>query len=144
MPCGSARGLRVPDWLRQRAEITPERLAVLSQDQTWTFADLDRRVDAAAAVLRDLGIRAGQRVGLLAPNSALLASDGYIVPIQPQYLAIGGLASLIEAANMAQQSGLGRTAQLVGILLTQRAWTSPNPPDVCLDFWSSAYQAIDD
>jgi hypothetical protein len=31
---------------------------------------------------------------------------------------------------------------MVGILMTQRAWTSPNPPDVCLDFWTSAYQAI--
>jgi CubicO group peptidase (beta-lactamase class C family) len=33
---------------------------------------------------------------------------------------------------------------LVGILLTQRAWTSPNPPAVCRDFWTLAYQAIDD
>ncbi len=33
---------------------------------------------------------------------------------------------------------------MVGILMTQRAWTSPNPPDVCLDFWTSAYRAIDD
>jgi CubicO group peptidase (beta-lactamase class C family) len=33
---------------------------------------------------------------------------------------------------------------LVGILMTQRAWTSPVPPPVCLDFWTSAYQAIDD
>jgi CubicO group peptidase (beta-lactamase class C family) len=33
---------------------------------------------------------------------------------------------------------------MVGILMTQRAWTSASPPDVCLDFWSSAYQAIDD
>src|SRR5262249_40469261 len=33
---------------------------------------------------------------------------------------------------------------MVGILLTQRAWTSPRPPSVCLDFWTSAYQAIDD
>src|SRR2546428_845721 len=33
---------------------------------------------------------------------------------------------------------------MVGILMTQRAWTSPSPPDVCLDFWTSAYQAIDD
>jgi CubicO group peptidase (beta-lactamase class C family) len=30
------------------------------------------------------------------------------------------------------------------ILMTQRAWTSPNPPDVCRDFWTLAYQAIDD
>ncbi len=33
---------------------------------------------------------------------------------------------------------------LVGILMTQRAWTSPVPPPVCRDFWTSAYQAIDD
>ncbi|AKT43762.1 serine hydrolase domain-containing protein [Chondromyces crocatus] len=33
---------------------------------------------------------------------------------------------------------------LVGILLTQSAWTSPRPPEVLLDFWTTAYQAIDD
>ncbi len=33
---------------------------------------------------------------------------------------------------------------MVTILMTQRGWTSPNPPNVCLDFWTSAYQAIDD
>jgi CubicO group peptidase (beta-lactamase class C family) len=33
---------------------------------------------------------------------------------------------------------------MVTILMTQRAWTSPNPPRVCLDFWTSAYQVIDD
>jgi CubicO group peptidase (beta-lactamase class C family) len=34
--------------------------------------------------------------------------------------------------------------EMVGVLLTQRAWRSPSPPDVCLDFWTGAYQAIDD
>ena len=33
---------------------------------------------------------------------------------------------------------------MVGILMTQRAWTSPTPPGVCRDFWTLAYQAIDD
>ncbi len=33
---------------------------------------------------------------------------------------------------------------LMGILLTQSAWVSPSPPLVCRDFWTSAYQAIDD
>jgi CubicO group peptidase (beta-lactamase class C family) len=28
--------------------------------------------------------------------------------------------------------------------LTQSLWTSPSPPVVYLDFWTSAYQAIDD
>jgi CubicO group peptidase (beta-lactamase class C family) len=34
--------------------------------------------------------------------------------------------------------------EMVTILMNQRAWTSPNPPGVCLDFWTSSYQAIDD
>ncbi len=34
--------------------------------------------------------------------------------------------------------------EMVIILMTQRAWTSPSPPDVCLDFWTLAYQTIDD
>jgi len=33
---------------------------------------------------------------------------------------------------------------MVAILLTQASWTSPNPPHVCRDFLTSAYQAIDD
>jgi CubicO group peptidase (beta-lactamase class C family) len=46
--------------------------------------------------------------------------------------------------------GLGTTwssdprYDMVSILMTQCAWTSPNPPNVCRDFWTAAYQAIDD
>jgi len=34
--------------------------------------------------------------------------------------------------------------ELITVLMTQRAWTSPSPPNVCRDFWTLAYQAIDD
>ncbi|MFE9692743.1 serine hydrolase domain-containing protein [Micromonospora sp. NPDC005806] len=33
---------------------------------------------------------------------------------------------------------------MITILMTQVAWTSPNPPNICLDFWTTAYRAIDD
>ena len=33
---------------------------------------------------------------------------------------------------------------LIGIVLTQGMWNSPNPPDVCRDFWTSTYQALSD
>jgi CubicO group peptidase (beta-lactamase class C family) len=36
------------------------------------------------------------------------------------------------------------TEEMVGILLTQCAFTSAEPPAVVVDFWTSAYQAIDD
>ncbi|HEY3367914.1 MAG TPA: serine hydrolase domain-containing protein [Symbiobacteriaceae bacterium] len=34
--------------------------------------------------------------------------------------------------------------EMVTILMSQSAWTSASPPGVCRDFWTSAYQAIDD
>ncbi len=34
--------------------------------------------------------------------------------------------------------------ELIGILLTQRLWEATGIPKVLLDFWTSAYQAIDD
>jgi len=48
----------------------------------------------------------------------------------------GGLGTSFWASNPKED--------LVGILLTQRAWTSPAPPTVCRDFWALAYQTIDD
>lgn len=33
---------------------------------------------------------------------------------------------------------------MVGVLLTQMAWTSPEPPRIWQDFWTTAYQAIGD
>lgn len=33
---------------------------------------------------------------------------------------------------------------LIGILLTQRAWDEPGLPSVYVDFWTGAYQAVDD
>ncbi|MCW2862462.1 MAG: serine hydrolase [Actinoallomurus sp.] len=38
----------------------------------------------------------------------------------------------------------GSRTEVVGVLLTQRAMTSPHPPRVFQDFWTSAYAAIDD
>lgn len=34
--------------------------------------------------------------------------------------------------------------EMVAIIMSQRAFTSPIPPDFILDFWTLAYQAIDD
>ena len=66
----------------------------------------------------------------------------------------GGLVSTIDDylafAQMMLGGGLGTTwrsdphEDVITILMTQCAWTSPNPPNICLDFWTTAYRAIDD
>lgn len=53
----------------------------------------------------------------LLPINALLASDRYLVPLAPHYLAVEGLFSLFDALRMIQE-GIGSTATLLGILLT--------------------------
>ncbi|HEX4148088.1 MAG TPA: serine hydrolase domain-containing protein [Pirellulales bacterium] len=70
---------------------------------------------------------------------------GFGVSIVTQRAAIAG-----AVGQYGWDGGLGTSwrtdprEDLIGILLTQRAWSSPVPPDVCQDFWNSAYQAIDD
>ena len=38
----------------------------------------------------------------------------------------------------------GGRQRMIGILIPERPWTSLSPPYVCLNFWSSASQVIDD
>ena len=60
----------MPEWLAQRAKISPDRLALTwGPDEQWTYRDLSLRVEATARRLRMAGLRPGDRLGLLAWNS---------------------------------------------------------------------------
>src|SRR5438552_6292029 len=56
----------------------------------------------------------------------------------------------VEAIGTTEAGGTGTSVytdpaeDLIGILLTQREMTSPLPPLAFRDFWTCAYQAIDD
>lgn len=56
-------------------------------------------------------------LGLLSVN-ALTASDRFIVPVTPQYLALEGLSTLMAAIDRIR-AGIGCKTALMGILLTQ-------------------------
>ena len=60
--------------LRRSAARWGDRIALRFADRTWTYAELDRAVDAVAARLRDLPTRPGDRVAALGKNS-----DAYVV-----------------------------------------------------------------
>ena len=55
-------------WLTRRTSLTPKRRALVFEDETWTYADLNHRVNALAHALRDLGVRHGDRVAYLDLN----------------------------------------------------------------------------
>jgi fatty-acyl-CoA synthase len=48
----------------------PDRTAVVSERLSWTYAQFAERIGRVAGALRDLGIGPGERVALLAPNTA--------------------------------------------------------------------------
>jgi CubicO group peptidase (beta-lactamase class C family) len=77
--------------------------------------------------------------------------DGLVSTVA-DYLAFGGqrVGTTWSAGTYSWDGGLGSTwandpaEDLVGVLLTNQAWTSPTPPAVCDDFWTAAYAAITD
>jgi O-succinylbenzoic acid--CoA ligase len=56
------------DWLAHRAEISPEHTALMYRGESWTYADLNRRVATMCARLAQVGIKAGDHVAVALPN----------------------------------------------------------------------------
>ncbi|WP_161358524.1 (2,3-dihydroxybenzoyl)adenylate synthase [Streptomyces sp. SID3343] len=63
---GRTLGGRLRDW----AALYAERTAVVDGDRRWTYAELDRHVDALVAGLLRLGLERGDRVVVQLPNVA--------------------------------------------------------------------------
>lgn len=81
----------LPDWLARRALTHRERPAVLAGAETWSFGDLEARVNEAAARLAALGVTPGDRVALLARNSL-----AFVVTVH----AVGRLRALVLPLNL--------------------------------------------
>ena len=57
-----------------------DRVCIRSADVTWTYRDLQRKADQIASVLvREMGLQAGMRVLLRAPNKPMLAACWFAV-----------------------------------------------------------------
>ncbi|GIK66808.1 MAG: 2-succinylbenzoate--CoA ligase [Chloroflexota bacterium] len=58
-----------PSWLTSAARANPQTSALIIGDQTWTYAELHTLTQQCAAHLYARGIRSGDRVAVLLPNS---------------------------------------------------------------------------
>ena len=57
-------------WIEKRAMITPERIALIDEQQSLTYFEMSKRIDNSASILRSVcNIQKGDRIGILANNS---------------------------------------------------------------------------
>ncbi|RDI44373.1 o-succinylbenzoate--CoA ligase [Falsibacillus pallidus] len=59
---------RLPNWLKQRAYLTPERKAVIFENETLTFHDLFQKAVDLAAKITSYSISKGDTVGIMLSN----------------------------------------------------------------------------
>ena len=94
------------EWFRRRAARAPERPALSFGEHTWSYGEMQRRIESLAAALCAGGIRAGDRVAWLGFNhpmivAALFASariGAILVPLNYRLSPIE-LAAIIEDAG---------------------------------------------
>jgi acyl-CoA synthetase (AMP-forming)/AMP-acid ligase II len=79
--------------LSDRVTRHPDKLALIFRDRRWSYAEFQREVDRVAGGLLRTGVRKGDRIAFLLPNSAefLFATfavtriGAVFVPLNPQY-----------------------------------------------------------
>ena len=109
--------------LANTAASHPDRIAVRLDEHALRYRDLDELSARAASWLRGRGIKAGDRVGLMAPNTlefielyyGILRAGAVVVPMNPQfksrevgyYLADSGAALALAWHGVADQASAG-------------------------------------
>ena len=68
------------EFARRARKLYPERVAVIDGDSRWTYAQFLDRCDRWSTALQELGIRSGDRVAYLSPNSHAQLESFYAVP----------------------------------------------------------------
>jgi long-chain acyl-CoA synthetase len=87
----SSEPIDVAARLRRTAAERPDHPALVAGSTSWTYGELHTRVDAATAVLQELGVTPGDRVGVVLGTTpafvvaacAVLRTGGALVPLLP-------------------------------------------------------------
>ena len=68
------------EFARRARKLYPERIAVVDGDSTWTYSHFFDRCDRWSATLQQFGIKPGDRVAYLSPNTHAQLESFYAVP----------------------------------------------------------------
>src|SRR3954452_7873107 len=88
---------QMPNWLKQRAQLTPDRLAVKTTSEQVTFKQLHRRVQFRAQQLSLSGVAKGEHVAILMKNSIDMIETIHAV------MSIGAVAIMLNIRLTSQE-----------------------------------------
>jgi fatty-acyl-CoA synthase len=139
----------IGEWLDRAAENYGDRAAMIVpwQGVRWTWSDLRDRTDALARGLQSLGIAAGDRVGICAPNCAewvltQLATARFgaiLVSINPAYrthelchaLKLAGIRAIVTASTFKTSDYLAMLAEIAPATASgEQSFFDPALPDL--------------
>ncbi len=105
---------RISAIARQRAAQTPDAPALSEAGRFWTYAQLGAQVDAHIALLRQLGVRGGDRVMVVGENCvAQVALIFAAAELDAWIVNVNARLSSAEIANIRQHSGARRVLYTV-------------------------------
>src|ERR1043166_1717077 len=100
-------GFFAAEALEKTAERQPLKTAIIAKEEQLTFGELNRRVQALAAHLSAEGVQAGERVGILLPNSVAIPLSYYATQ------KIGAVSVVLDARLRGKElEGVMRDADL--------------------------------
>lgn len=116
----SYRNLPAYQLLQHAASAVPDRTAVIYGDESWSYRDLNADSVRCAAMLQRLGVRSGDRVGVLLPNvpeyiiaaNAIWRAGGVVLALSPLMVA-RDVAGLVEKTKCKYVICLDLLAQLL-------------------------------
>jgi long-chain acyl-CoA synthetase len=111
----AAAGRTLCSALRDAASEWPERPAMLTQDRSWTWRELDQDVDRLAGLLRRIGIQPGDTIGFLLTKRPEVITG---------FLACGRIGAIMAPINFKLHPDHVRdqlqTAQIKSVLVESR------------------------
>ena len=117
--------------LASRANVAPEREALVFQGRRWSYRQLQQQVLAAAAMLQARGVSAGDRVGVVSANHpstlflflGLARLGAVMVPVNPDY----GVEETRYVLDHAQVGGVLCAPETLGTVRSASARLGSEP-----------------
>ena len=86
-------------FLRRTAGVYPDRIAIIHGDYRATWMDVSRRVRQLASALQRVGVRPGDTVSIMAPNTPAMVEAHYAIPLAGA--VINALNTRLDPASVA-------------------------------------------